>query len=46
MEMRLQKFLSDQGVCSRRHAGALIRAGSIFMNGRKPLLRHKTSGKG
>ncbi|MCF7918251.1 rRNA pseudouridine synthase, partial [Candidatus Gracilibacteria bacterium] len=33
------------GVCSRRHAEDLIRAGRIFMNGKKALLGDKTSGK-
>jgi pseudouridine synthase len=31
--MRLQKFLSQQGVCSRRDAEDMIIAGKIFVNG-------------
>src|SRR5690348_3716922 len=34
MEMRLQKFLSQAGVASRRHAEALIVAGKVVVNGR------------
>jgi len=32
--MRLQKFLSAAGVCSRRHAEELIKAGWVAVNGR------------
>jgi len=32
--VRLQKFLSAAGVCSRRKAEDLIRAGRVFVNGR------------
>jgi len=31
--MRLQKWLSDAGVCSRRHGENLIRAGKVRVNG-------------
>ena len=34
MEMRLQKFLSQAGVASRRHAEELIVAGRVWVNGR------------
>ncbi len=33
--MRLNKFLSDSGICSRRQADVLIAEGKIFINGRK-----------
>jgi len=32
--VRLQKFLADAGVCSRRAAEALITAGEVWVNGR------------
>ena len=31
--MRLQKFLSAAGICSRRHAESMIRAGQVSVNG-------------
>ena len=31
--MRLQKYLADCGVASRRHAGEMIRAGQVAVNG-------------
>ena len=31
--IRLQKFLADSGVCSRRAAEAMIAAGEVFVNG-------------
>ena len=33
--VRLQKFLADAGVCSRRAAEALIVAGEVWVNGRR-----------
>ena len=33
-EVRLQKFLANQGVCSRRKAEELILNGEIFVNGK------------
>lgn len=32
-EVRLQKFLADAGVCSRRHGEAMIAAGRVRVNG-------------
>lgn len=32
-QVRLQKFLADAGVCSRRHAEEAIRAGQVAVNG-------------
>ena len=32
-EMRLNKYLSDAGVCSRREADRLIEAGKVLVNG-------------
>lgn len=33
--MRLQRFISQSGVCSRRKAESLIRSGRAFVNGKK-----------
>src|SRR5690606_35062256 len=33
--IRLQKFLADTGVCSRRAAEAMIAAGEVFVNGKQ-----------
>ena len=33
MQLRLQKYLSEQGICSRRQAEKLIVEGKIFVNG-------------
>jgi len=33
--MRLNKFISDSGLCSRRKADRYIEAGNVFINGRK-----------
>lgn len=57
-EIRLNKYLSEQGVCSRREADRLIEAGKVTIDGRraemgregdrsgKDHLRWKTGGKG
>ncbi len=42
--VRLQKFLSQQGICSRREAEDLIRAGKILINGRKAELGQRVEG--
>lgn len=39
--VRLQKFLADSGVCSRRAAEALIADGEVFVNGRVATLGQK-----
>ena len=33
-EIRLNKYLSDAGVCSRREADRLIEAGQVLVDGR------------
>ena len=33
METRLNKYLAECGVCSRREADKLIEAGKVFVNG-------------
>ncbi len=42
--MRLQKLLSNVGFCSKRQGEKLIRAGKIFVNGKKAILGDKVSG--
>jgi 23S rRNA pseudouridine2604 synthase len=42
--IRLQKFLSSQGVCSRREAESFIEKGKIFVNGKKATLGDKVTG--
>lgn len=42
--MRVQKYLSDLGFCSRKQAENLIRQGKIIVNGKKTLLGDKVSG--
>lgn len=43
--MRLQRYLSDVGFCSRRDAENFIKAGKILVNGKKAILGDKVSGK-
>jgi pseudouridine synthase len=42
--MRLQKFLSQQGVCSRREAEAMIHNGAILINGEVATIGDKVDG--
>lgn len=39
--IRLQKYLADAGICSRRQAEALIEKGKVYVNGRKAELGQK-----
>jgi pseudouridine synthase len=41
MQERVQKFLSEQGVASRRKAEEFIKSGQVFINGRKAKLGDK-----
>jgi 23S rRNA pseudouridine2605 synthase len=41
--VRLQKFIADSGVCSRRAAEALIAAGEVWVNGEKAVAGQKIS---
>jgi len=41
MELRLQKFIADAGVCSRRAAEALIAQGEVYVNGERATLGQK-----
>lgn len=43
-EIRLNKYLSEQGVCSRREADRLIEAGKVTIDGRKAGMGEKVSG--
>ena len=44
MEKRIQKFLSEQGICSRREAEELIKKGDVFVNNKKATLGDKVEG--
>jgi 23S rRNA pseudouridine2605 synthase len=39
--IRLQKFIADAGVCSRRAAEALIAQGEVWVNGQAATLGQK-----
>lgn len=43
--IRLNKFISQTGYCSRRHADTLIDSGKVLVNGKKPELGLKVSYK-
>lgn len=40
-EVRLQKYIADQGVASRRKAEDLIKLGKVFVNGQKAIIGMK-----
>ena len=42
-ELRLNKFLSDAGICSRREADRLIEAGKVMIDGRTAVLGDKVN---
>ncbi len=44
-EIRLNKYLSEQGVCSRREADRLIEAGKVTIDGRKAEMGEKVNGR-
>lgn len=44
MEIRLNKLISDSGLCSRREADRFIEAGRVTVNGRQPLAGAKVTG--
>lgn len=44
-EIRLNKYLSEQGICSRREADRLIEAGKVTINGRKAQMGEKVTGQ-
>src|SRR5258708_616253 len=39
--LRIQKFIADAGICSRRAAEALIAAGEVYVNGQKATVGQK-----
>ena len=41
--IRLNKFLSDAGVCSRREGDRLIEAGKVVVNGKVALMGQKVT---
>ena len=41
--IRLQKFIADAGICSRRAAEALIAAGEVWVNGQRAVAGQKVS---
>lgn len=43
--IRLNKFLSEQGICSRREADRLIKAGAVTIDGRTAVMGEKVSGR-
>lgn len=43
-DIRLNKFLSDSGVCSRREADKLIEQGKVSVNGIKAVMGQRVSG--
>ena len=44
-EIRLNKYLSDAGVCSRREADRLMEAGKIVVNGETASIGCKVKGR-
>ncbi|MCD8083240.1 MAG: pseudouridine synthase [Clostridiales bacterium] len=43
--VRLNKFLSEQGICSRREADRLIEAGKVIVDGRAALVGERVTGR-
>ena len=43
--MRLNKYISETGVCSRREADKWIEAGRVTLNGHRAALGHPSSGR-
>ena len=43
-ELRLNKYLSDIGVCSRREADRLIQAGKVLVDGKRAVMGMKVRG--
>ena len=43
--VRLNKFLSEKGICSRREADRLIEAGKVTIDGRKAQMGEKVTGQ-
>ena len=45
MEIRLNKLLSEAGICSRREADSLIEAKRVTVNGQHPILGRRVTEK-
>ena len=43
MEVRLNKLISDSGLCSRREADKFIEEGRVTVNGSLPQVRQKVT---
>ena len=43
--IRLNKYLSEQGFCSRREADRLIEAGEVTIDGRRAMVGEKVTGE-
>ena len=43
MQTRLNKYISESGLCSRREADKLIEEGKVLVNGKVPLLGTKVT---
>ena len=45
MELRLNKLISDSGLCSRREADKFIEMGRVTVNGKAPVIGKKVTEK-
>lgn len=43
--VRLNKYLSEMGVCSRRQADAMVEAGRVFVDGKRAVMGMKVTGQ-
>ena len=43
MDIRLNKFISDSGLCSRREADKFIEMGRVTVNGQQPIIGQRVS---
>ena len=43
MDIRLNKFISDSGLCSRREADKFIEMGRVTVNGKQPIIGQRVS---
>ena len=43
--MRINKFLADSGVCSRRNADIMIEEGRVFVNGKRAVVGQEVDGR-
>ena len=45
MDIRLNKLISDAGICSRREADEFIKSGRVLVNNKKPRVGQKITSK-